>query len=129
VKVGAIAQEPFQSLECRLSPAKEMSMKPKTLVSVFVLSLVAMTSASTAQERPLTREEVKAELHRSMTNGEYQYLHSETAPGAMWWDRTKMSSGAHGRSYSGTSSTGSLTGDDARRQADELRRQIGFEGS
>ena len=110
-------------------------MKPKTLVSIFALTLAAMTSASIAQERSLTREGVKAELPRSMNSGGYE-LYSETAPGATWWDHKAMSndtmsSGAYGRSYSDTSnsSAGGLTGDDARRQADELRRQTGFEGS
>ena len=107
-------------------------MKTKTLVSMVALSVVAATSASIAQERPLTRDEVKADLSRSMSSGGYE-VHSETAPAATWSNLNAMSSGARGRSYSdpsaGTSSTGSLSGEDARRQADELRRQPGFEGS
>ena len=78
-------------------------MQPRQLASMFAAALAVATLTSQAQDRPLTRAEVKAELSRAQASGEHERLLSDYGPTNMiQGQRTaprRDSRGALGRTY------------------------------
>jgi hypothetical protein len=78
-------------------------MQAKQLTAVLVAALAVAAPASQAQDRPLTRAEVKAELARAQASGEHQRMQTDYLPTMQDAPRSvqrRDSTGAGGRSYS-----------------------------
>lgn len=93
----------------------------KFCIPMAALAVALASTAAWAQDRPLTRAEVKAELERARADGSLQRLNSDYHS---WWDGTSQdaaSAGAAGRSFGG--GTPSLQGGKTRAEVkEELRR-------
>ena len=71
----------------------------KLYVSMAALAVALASTAVWAQDRPLTRDEVKAELERARADGSLQRLNSEYSN---WWEDKNQGTapaGAAGRSF------------------------------
>ena len=72
----------------------------KRYVPMAALAVALASTAVWAQDRPLTRAEVKAELERARADGSLQRLHSDDY--GSWWEGTNQGAapaGAAGRSF------------------------------
>ena len=72
----------------------------KLHVSMAALAVALASTAVWAQDRPLTRAEVKAELDRARADGSLQKLHSDDY--GSWWEGMNQGvtpAGAAGRSF------------------------------
>ncbi|WP_298232997.1 DUF4148 domain-containing protein [uncultured Azohydromonas sp.] len=71
----------------------------KLYIPMAALAVALASTAVWAQDRPLTRAEVKAELERARADGSLQRLNSDYYD---WWDSTNQGTapaGAAGRSF------------------------------
>jgi hypothetical protein len=74
-------------------------MSMKLYIPMVALSAALASTAICAQDRPLTRAEVKAELERARADGLLQRLNSDYSG---WWEDTNQGAvpaGAAGRSF------------------------------
>ncbi|WP_029001974.1 DUF4148 domain-containing protein [Azohydromonas australica] len=72
----------------------------KLHIPMAALDVALASTAAWAQDRPLTRAEVKAELEHARTDGSLQRLHSDDY--GTWWEglnRGATLAGAAGRSF------------------------------
>jgi hypothetical protein len=81
--------------------------RTKQFAAVFMTAFAAMAAATLqAQERPLTRAEVRAELARARASGELQRMQSDYGPAALQQVQPstphRAKDGTLGRSYAST---------------------------
>jgi hypothetical protein len=97
-------------------------MSMKLYIPMAALALALASTAIWAQDRPLTRAEVRAELERARADGSLQRLNSDYSSG--WWEGTNQGAtpaGAAGRSFD--SGAPAMQGGKTRAEVkEELRR-------
>ncbi|WP_029001414.1 DUF4148 domain-containing protein [Azohydromonas australica] len=93
----------------------------KLYIPMAALAVALASTAVWAQDRPLTRAEVKAELERARADGSLQRLNSDYSN---WWEGTSQGAtpaGAAGRSFD--SGAPAMQGAKSRAEVrEELRR-------
>jgi hypothetical protein len=92
----------------------------KTHVALAVLAVALASPLALAQDRPLTREEVKAEVQRARADGS---LDAQRGDYTGWWENRGAMAGAQGRSAEGPRAVPGAQGGKTRAEVkEELRR-------
>ncbi|WP_298232167.1 DUF4148 domain-containing protein [uncultured Azohydromonas sp.] len=93
----------------------------KYRLPISTLALLLASTAVLAQDRPLTREEVKAEAARARDSGQLDDPMRHDYSG--WWDnRSGAAAGAQGRSAEASAAPQAGTGKTRAEVKEELRR-------